>query len=50
MSVHVAVLSRSGMWRIVRRVNGFDQDICGAESEAVAWAQCAILNFTRRLG
>jgi hypothetical protein len=42
MSVHVAVLSRSGMWRIVRKAsNGFDQDICGAESEAVAWAQCA---------
>lgn len=31
-------------WRITVTVNGATLDLCGAVNEAVAWAQCAILN------
>jgi hypothetical protein len=33
-----------GMWRILRSENGFTVDVCGAETDVVAWAQCVILN------
>ncbi len=38
----------SNQWRIIRAENGFEANICGAVSEAVAWAQCDILNALSR--
>lgn len=33
-----------GRWRIVEMTAGTERDICGAVDQAVARAQCAILN------
>lgn len=40
----------AGQWRIWITENGVERDLCGAETEAVAWATCAILNAMRQSG
>lgn len=39
-----------GRWRILVAENGFERDLCGAETEAVAWEVCVILNAMVRNG
>lgn len=43
----IARRNEKGAWRILRLENGIEADLCGAASESVAWAQCAILNDKR---